>query len=105
MISGYRSPLYDDLLSKWRRVDFETTDRRANVRTESIWMNYPQPVKLADYRYLGANFRERERIKRQQKRWKENLLEMPEIERNAMIEVLRSVEKPGWYEKKREESQ
>ncbi|HEX8266086.1 MAG TPA: DNA adenine methylase, partial [Pyrinomonadaceae bacterium] len=81
MISGYRSELYDRVLGKWRRIDFETTDRRANVRTELIWMNYPQPVKLANYRYLGKNFRERERIKRMQKRWKENLLEMPEIER------------------------
>jgi len=31
------------------------------------------PVALHDYRYLGANFRERERIKRKRQRWTDRL--------------------------------
>ena len=32
--------------------------------TEYLWCNYPAPMALHDYRYLGKDFRERERIKR-----------------------------------------
>lgn len=45
-ISGYRCELYDDLLSSWRRVDFEVLADGAKPRTESLWMNYPEPSAL-----------------------------------------------------------
>jgi hypothetical protein len=31
--------------------------------------NFPEPVALHDYRYLGEDFRQRERIKRKKQRW------------------------------------
>ena len=43
MISGYRSELYDDMLSKWIRHDKETTTGASNNnarRTESLWCNF-----------------------------------------------------------------
>ena len=41
-ISGYRSPLYDDLFSTWRRVDADprTCNSVRQLRQESLWMNY-----------------------------------------------------------------
>lgn len=63
MISGYRSGLYDEALSKWRRVDFAAGTRRGR-RVESLWMNFPPSARLHDTRYLGTDFRDRERIKR-----------------------------------------
>jgi hypothetical protein len=48
-------------------------------------MNYPEPVELHDYRYLGENFREREKITRQRKRWRARLLKMSSQQRYALM--------------------
>lgn len=87
MVSGYRSELYDRALSGWRRVEF-TVRTHAGPATECLWMNYPEPDALHDYRYLGRNFRERERIRRRQARWRRRLLAMPALERLAMQAAL-----------------
>jgi len=55
---------------------------------ERIWMNYRKPVELHDYAYIGDGRRSRERIRRRQKNWREQLLKMPQQERLAMLEVL-----------------
>jgi hypothetical protein len=54
-------------------------------------MNYPEPVELHDYRYLGRNFRERERIKRKTQRWERKLRSMPALERHAIFAAMQSV--------------
>ena len=51
-------------------------------------MNYPAPLELHDYRYLGKNFRERERIKRKKQRWMARLRTMPDLERYALMEAV-----------------
>ena len=51
-------------------------------------MNYPSPVELHDYRYLGNNFRQRERIKEKSKRWVERFKSMPVLERQALLAAL-----------------
>jgi hypothetical protein len=51
-------------------------------------MNYPKPVELHDYQYIGDTRRSRERIRRRQKNWREQLNRMSEQERLAMLEVL-----------------
>lgn len=51
-------------------------------------MNYPEPLELHDYRYLGRDFRERERIKRKKQRWKQKLSTMPALERYAILSEL-----------------
>jgi DNA adenine methylase len=90
LISGYRCPLYDSLLSTWRRIDYTTATRRGAV-VESLWCNFPEPWALHDYRYLGKNFRERERIKRKQKRWRNRLETMNAIERAGIINAVRDL--------------
>ena len=85
MISGYSSPLYAKELKKWNAAAYQTTTRGGKPVAEWLWYNYPRPVALHDYRFLGSNFRERERIRRQQKRWKGKLERMDTLQRQALL--------------------
>jgi DNA adenine methylase len=90
-ISGYWSALYADTLSTWRVCSFQAQTRRGVV-TEYLWCNYPAPTALHDYRYLGKNFRERERIKRMTARWVNRLQAMPILQRQALQAALAQVD-------------
>lgn len=91
MISGYRSARYDEMLSGFTRIDYPAQTRRGVV-TESLWMNFQPPVALHDYSHLGADYRERERIKRKKARWAAKIEKMDRQERLAIMDVLTSVE-------------
>jgi DNA adenine methylase len=91
MLSGYRSALYESIIGHWRQVHFPTVNRAGKPTVETIWMNFPAPSTLHDYRYLGQGFRERERIKRRRERWKARLLRMPLLERQAVLLALHEV--------------
>ncbi len=54
-------------------------------------MNYPQPEELHDYRYLGEDFVDRQRIHRKIQRHVDKLLGLPVLERNAILAALRSL--------------
>jgi DNA adenine methylase len=88
VISGYWSELYADRLQGWRSVSFQAQTRGGSTATEWVWMNFPAPLELHDYRYLGQDFRERERIKRKHNRWKARLLKMPDLERHAILSAI-----------------
>jgi hypothetical protein len=88
MISGYPSNLYNEKLSKWRKIEFKSRNRTGDFVTECIWMNYPEVKELHDYQYLGVSFRERERIKRRNSRWKEKIKKLPHLEKQALLECL-----------------
>lgn len=88
MVSGYWSELYASLLSAWRTVTFQTRTRGGSPATEWLWMNYPPPLELHDYRHLGKDFRERERIKRKKQRWLSRLQAMPDLERWAVFDAI-----------------
>lgn len=94
-VSGYNHPLYELRLAGWRRIEFPAVTRGGTVATEVLWMNYPEPDRLHDYRFLGANFRERERLRRQQARWRAKLARMPRLERLALLSVLEGEEDAG----------
>ena len=85
LISGYWSELYARELAAWRSLTFTTTTRGGRPATEWLWMNYPEPTALHDYRYLGRNFRERERITRQARRWRARLARMNSLQRQALL--------------------
>lgn len=91
MISGYRSSLYDASLQGWRRVEKVVTLRRGIKAVECLWMNYPEPVELHDYRFLGENFRQRERLKRIKENLKRQVLKMPILERRAISSMLAEI--------------
>ena len=84
MISGYESDLYKEMLHDWYIHTFSSVCHKG-IATEWLWMNYSPPVTLHDYRYLGANYRERERIKLRTRRWINKLEKMPILERQALL--------------------
>lgn len=88
ILSGYRSGLYDELLTTWRSVTVPTVTRGGGRSFETFWMNYPEPFAFHDTRYLGRDYRERERIKRKKNRWKKNLAAMSRIDRAAVLDAI-----------------
>jgi len=91
IISGYWSHLYAEELKGWRTVSFQAVTRSGEVATECLWMNYSPPLELHDYRYLGANYRERERIKRKRQRWERKLRGMSSLEAHAIAAAIETV--------------
>lgn len=87
MISHYPCELYDTMLAGWRTHDFQSMTRNG-LRTERIYMNYPEPAILQDYRYIGTDYRERQRIKRKINRWINKLAGLPNDERTAILSVV-----------------
>lgn len=64
-ISCYDNELYRSALSGWRKIQFPS-QTRGGLMTETLYMNYPEPdpMELHDRRFLGSNFRDREKGKR-----------------------------------------
>jgi len=87
IISGYWSEMYGSTLRNWRCSSFQAMTR-GGMATEYVWCNFPEPMELHDYRYLGEGFRERERIKRKKSRWTARLARMPLLERRCLLAAL-----------------
>ena len=64
---------------------------RGGVRTECLWYNFPSDLPRHDTRYVGGDYRERERINRRKARWKARLVCLSPEERQAVWEALQSV--------------
>lgn len=88
MVSGYPSELYASVLAGWRMETFNTMTRGGKQALECVWCNFEEPLELHDYRYLGEDYRERERIKKKQTRWKDRLKRMPAQERYAILAAM-----------------
>jgi DNA adenine methylase len=84
MVSSYENSIYNEALTGWGKEQFRCMSR-GGVRTETVWYNFPRPVVLHDYRWIGKNFRDRERIKKYQGTIMKKLRSLSPIERNAMI--------------------
>lgn len=87
MVSGYASQLYDYELSSWRRVEFDHITHVGRT-TEVVWMNYDPPIVLHDHSYVGANFRQREAVKRRRNRMLAKILAMSSAEKGALLSEL-----------------
>lgn len=87
MISGYDSPLYRDQLHGWSHISFKCSTR-GGTATEHLWFNYKTPTRLHDYRYLGKDYIDRQRIHRKINRWSDRLKKLPDLERAAIMENL-----------------
>ena len=90
MISGYWSQMYAHALKAWNVTSYEAMTR-GGPAVEYLWFNFPPPVALHDYRFLGKDFRERERIKRQKARWTARLLRMPPLQRQALLAAIAEI--------------
>lgn len=83
-VSGYRCALYDSTLAGWSLEEIPTVTRGGGRSTECVWFNWPRQ-EPADVRFVGENFRDRERIKRKAARWARMLKAMPPHERAAVL--------------------
>jgi site-specific DNA-adenine methylase len=86
-VSGYYSAMYAKALSRWRLVRYMAMTR-GGLREECLWMNYQEPELLHDYRYLGEDYRDRERIRRKAARWAARIASLPELERRAILSAV-----------------
>jgi DNA adenine methylase len=87
LISGYPSSLYDQMLKGWNIHTFEAKSH-TELREECIWYNFPTPTELHDNRFIGNNFREREKVKRRQSNLKRKINDLPIQEKNALYQWL-----------------
>lgn len=87
-ISGYHTARYADALRTWRSITFQSVKRNGKMGTEWLWMNYPEPMELHDYRFLGQGFRQRERMKRKRTRWLARLQQMDLLERHMLMSAI-----------------
>ncbi len=94
-ISGYHSPLYDDELADWRRIEFEVMTRGGTKAMEVLWMNYPQPTELHDWSHVGDDKRARHRLRKKIRRALLDLMGMPVLERGALFHALSQGMKVG----------
>lgn len=91
MLSGYDNDLYNSKLKGWRKFEIPTTTRGGKPAIETVWLNFPEPFELHDYRFLGTDFHDRDRIKRKAGRWIANLEGMPATERYAIFGQLKDL--------------
>lgn len=87
MISHYPCALYDETLKDWRKIQYNSMTR-AGLRVENLYMNYPAPLLLADYRSVGENFTDRQRIKRKINRLISRLNNEEQNERAAILSAV-----------------
>lgn len=87
LISGYPSTLYSALLKDWRCISYRTRTRGRTL-TECLWCNFPEPVELHDWRYIGKDYRERLTLKRFATRFLTRLEAMPELKRNFILSLI-----------------
>lgn len=80
LLSGYESDLYNDLLSDWDKLTF-VAGSHCGPREEVVWLNYSPPAVPGDIRFVGANFREREQVKRRHMRLRSRISRLSEAER------------------------
>lgn len=94
IVSGYQSSLYETVLQHrhgWRVIEFANTTRRGRVM-ERAWFNFGDVDHRHDCRYIGKNFRDRERIKRKRDRWRKKFERMSREERAVVLGALLELE-------------
>lgn len=90
ILSGYPSQLYEELLPGWRSKEFQAMTR-GGVRTEKIWMNYPEG-RAYSHAFAGKDYNDRHRIKRKVERWRAKYAALPPAERLAIMVALNEVD-------------
>lgn len=86
-ISCYDNELYSSHLSNWRKSAY-MAQTRGGQRLETLYMNYPEPLPgdLHDTRFIGENFRSREKSMRRIKTILRKIENLTEPER-AMLQL------------------
>lgn len=82
-ISGYPSQLYETELRGWNELRF-SAKAHDGIRAESLWINYAIPDALHDTRFLGANFRKRQDVRRRMNRLQNRISRLSKQEQYAL---------------------
>lgn len=91
IISHYPFGLYDDFLRDWRVKDFNSVTQ-SGVAVERLYMNFDVPKYLQDYRYIGCDYIDRQRIKRQNKRLIDKINSLPLHQRSFLIKQISNLD-------------
>lgn len=85
-ISHYPHSLYDSILKDWYHLDYANNTRQGS-RIERLYTNYDTQniTDLQDFRYLGRDKTDRQRIKRKLERLTAGLQRLPALEQRAII--------------------
>jgi hypothetical protein len=86
-ISTYLNGMYNHALRGWNHIEFQAKTR-GGTATEMVYFNYDRPTVLHDYRFVGDDYRDRERIKKATDNMLHKLSRMPIVERNAILTAL-----------------
>lgn len=87
MVCALPNLTYENRLSGWRTIQYQNMTR-GGQQTEQLWMNYAEPTALHDTRYIGTDYRERERIRRKAAFLRRKLDALPPLHRQAVLEHL-----------------
>lgn len=85
ILSSYQNDQYDAALAAWRFVDFYSFDRGHNRNRERLYCNFTEPAALHDYRFLGDDKRQRERVAKRRRNWTAALARAGDHERRAIL--------------------
>ena len=88
MISHYPCEKYNLALQSWRSVQYQSMTH-AGLRTECLWMNFPQPKILLAADVVGSDCWRRQAIKRKVHRLQSKLTALPAEERAAIFTQLK----------------
>ena len=94
MVSTYANPIYAATLGDWRVVTIPTVTRGGSRSTELLYCNFPETDRRHDTRFVGHNYRERERIRRRVSRWVKMLQSMTCSERAAALAAIDAARGP-----------
>lgn len=84
MVSGYASAAYHTLLGGWKIHEI-TNQTQTGPTVEYVWTNFEPDHRLHDYRYIGDDFRARERLRRLRRSQVARLKRAPPVERAAIL--------------------
>lgn len=87
VISTYDNPIYQEHLKAWNKHSYKTCIH-GKVKIDTLYFNYELPTELHDYRYLGKDSWDRQRINRKVSRKIASILKMPDLERGKFLQEL-----------------
>ena len=95
ILSSYKNNQYDSALKQWSTHSFNAMTH-GGPALETIYYNFDRDtIQLHDYRFIGKNFKDRERIKLKIQRLSTRLRRLPTQERNAILNAIK--EQYGTY--------
>jgi DNA adenine methylase len=94
MVSTYANPMYARALGDWRCVTIPTVTRGGGGSTELVYCNFAESHHRHDPRWLGRDYRERERIRRRVSRWVRMLASMKPAERAFALSSIENAYPP-----------